>query len=371
MTADKLVPRLPVALFTMPTGRTGLGGVAWVHRHHQNPFTFGLVSYEGAHLIERPSLESTALGFPSCCPGPYACEVFTGDSRAGVFGFGDQSVTNAMIFIGPHARFPQTDFVQLPLGTLRACSLARSTHTPAALAARFNGIAAKVFAVIRCCQVLDAQIDANDLAGRVGIWRSVYQYNMQKEHAIPPFDKRGAPRMAARQLALLVGTKHGVKMRSGVQERQTEGPISLPEAEDTLVVVHRGRRKGRVGFLGNLERSTDTRNGPNRQIGRQPKAAADFSVAGMLDDDFVARMDLTSYVRNVVAGIGKGHQRRVEFNALLWGRRKFAGNRANGVHSGHYITCEYQKQLRLKPWKAFPPLPINRRGFHGLKPRFL
>src|SRR6266446_2550841 len=26
-------------------------------------------------------------------------------------------------------------------------------------------------------------------------------------------------------------------------------------------------------------------------------------------------------------------------------------------------------QRRLKPWKAFPPLPLNGRGFHGLKPR--
>ena len=229
---------------------------------------------------------------------------------------------------------------------------------------------AKVLAVIRRGEVFDAQIDADHLAGFPGLWRAVHQDDVQEKHTVPSFDERCTPRTATFETPFLVVPKHGRKALSGMKERQAEGPIPLPEAENALIVVNRRRRKRGVGFALDLQGSADAGNRSNGQVGRQPKAAPDLSVADMLDLHLVTRMDLACHVGNEIAGVGKGHKCRVEFAALFWSGRKFAGNCAYGVHKGRYITRDHHIQRRLKPWKAFPPLPLKGCGIHGLKPRF-
>jgi len=125
-----------------------------------------------------------------------------------------------------------------------------------------------------------------------------------------------------------------------MQKRQAIRPVPLTKAEDTLIVVNRGGLKRGVGFALDLHGRTDARNGSNDQVGRQAKAAAHFCVAGVLNLHLVARRNLACHVGNEVAGVGKGDKRRVEFSALLWGWRKFAGKRPYGVHRECYITYE-------------------------------
>ncbi len=343
MATDERIPRLPVALLAMPAARARAGRVAWVNRQHEDTLACGLVGYEGAHLKECPSFEPTALSLASRCPVPNPCKMLAGDGRPCVFGFGDQSVTNSVVLIRPHAGFPQPDFPQLPLGTFGAGTLAGSTHARIALTACFHAIPTECLAVIRGGEVLDAQIDANNASRLLGIWSAVHQNDVQEETSVPSFAQRSTARNTAFESALLIVAQRRLKPRSAVEQRQTKGPIPLPKAENTLIVVNRCGLKGRVHLGRDFQRRTHPRNGPNSQVGRQAEALADVVVAGMLELHLVTRMDRTRDVSHKVAGIGEGHKRSVQFGALLIGRHKFTGNRAYRFHkdiiSHSYITC--------------------------------
>src|ERR1043165_566137 len=172
---------------------------------------------------------------------------------------------------------------------------------------------------------------------------------MHEVRPITPLDQRGACRGVAFQPSFLVVAHRRLKSLATVEQGQTEGPIPLSEAEDALIIVNRRWCKGRVGFALDLECCTHTRNGTDRQIGRQPKTAAHVLIAGMLDLHLVAGMDGASHLSNKITGVRKGGQRGVEFQTLLGGWSQFAGYRAYGVHRGQYITCNHHIQPRLKP----------------------
>ena len=125
-----------------------------------------------------------------------------------------------------------------------------------------------------------------------------------------------------------------------MQQRQAERPIPLAETEDALVIVNRGGFKGRMGFGFDLECRTHAGNGANRQIRRQAELCPDIHVAGVLDFYLVGGVLTSGDIGNEVTGISKGHERGVQFGALLWSWRQFAVERVYSIHRIYCITCD-------------------------------
>jgi len=355
---------------TMPAQMASLRRVGWINKHDRHPSSLGLVRDKLPQLEERPTVVVVALRLADLRTLPDTLQVFQRNLSLGCPGCLHDLLTDGVVDRPHVACLSAREPFQKPLRFLRAFALERTPDFGIVRTEPLNlrGFVGAGIGIDR--DTPSAKIDAQRAGWCVGRRNGAFELDMQEERAITTLDERGTGRCLALEPPLLVVAKHGLKPCACVQERQAQGPVPFPEAENALIVVHRGGLKRRVDFALDLQSGTDMRNGANDQVGRQAKAASDLRIAGMLHLDLVTRMDLAHHIGNEVAGVCKGDKRGVEFGALLWGWRKFAGYRSYAVHRGHYITVNVTYNFGSSPGKALPPLPINRRGIHGLKPNF-
>jgi hypothetical protein len=347
------------------------------HEMHHDTSILRLIRHEGTQLVERPTV--TAAAFHFCArllvgTRPDTGQILQRYRPRGCQRVGNQVLANLMVGVALKPCFtPRQPYQKLSAsapgtsGVFRGFLLQRGTQPTIAITHRRQVLPTPVLVIAGMGDVGPSQVDAQDIVGLCGGRSSVLDLDMQEEGAIAALDQRGTGGDVLFHPALLSLTQRRFKACAGVQERQTKGPIPCPKAEDALIVVNRGGLKRRVRFALDLERRTDTGNGTNSQIGRQPKAVPDFLITGMLDLYLVAGMEAPCDLGNVVAGVRKGRQRCVKFGALLGGWRQFAGDRVYRVHRGHYVTYVCHIQRSAKAWKVFPPLPLKGRGFQRAK----
>ena len=350
---------------TGTTQMTRLRRVGRINEDHRNTSAFGFVVNELPQLEKRPTVVVVPLGLADLCTLRNARQFFQGNlALRGLCGF-HELLADPVVHRSHMALLSARQPFQKPFGFFRAFALERAPD--------FRVVATEPL-YLRSFVVCAVRIDRDTppvksntqrACGCVGRRERAFDLDMQEERAIAPLDQRGTGRRVPLESPLLVGTKRGSQPFPAVEQGQAEGPVPLTEAEDPLVIVHRGGLKSRMGFGLDLERCADTGNGPNRKVCRQPKAHSNFGVRGMLHLDLVARMDGACHVRNEVTGVRKSHQRCIQFDALLGGWRKFAGYRAYRVRKRYYITYDSHISSSAKAWKAFPLLGINPRSFHG------
>ena len=93
----KVIPRLPVALVDQAAARALPARVAWVDQHHRHTDAPGLVSQQGALLVEAPVVQSCPLTPPDLNPVADALEVLEGHRRPVALGDGNDDLADAMV----------------------------------------------------------------------------------------------------------------------------------------------------------------------------------------------------------------------------------------------------------------------------------
>ena len=337
---------------TMPTPMAGLRGISRINQDDRHASRLRLVRHELPQLVKRPTVVMVALSFADFRALSDAIQVLQGNlSLCGCCGR-DELLTDPVVDRSHVTCLSAGEPFQKPFGFFRAFALKRTSD--------FGIVGTEPLDLCGFVRVLigihghtpSAKINAQRPSWRVGNRGRTFELDMQEERTIASFDQRGTGRGVALKPPFLVVTKRGLKPHAMIEQRQAKGPVPRAEAEDALVIVNRGGLEGRVRSGFDLQCRTHPRNGPNRQVGRQAKAAAHLHVAGMLHFDFVTRMDSTGHVGNEVAGVCKGYKGRIKFGSLLAGWRKFAGYRSYGVHRGPYITYEYHRQKSAKAMES-------------------
>lgn len=341
----------------------GFRGVGRIDKDQGHASRFCLIGHKLPQLIEAPTVVGIPVLSAHLRPLPDARQIFEGNLALCRLGLLDKLLTDAVVNCSHMALFFAREPFQKPPGFFRAFALERAPD----LGMMGTQLMYRCSFIRRGIGVnsdtASAQVNPQRAYGCRGSRRGVLELDVQHERAITALDQDSTGWRLALESPLLIVAKDGFKPLATVQQCQTKGPIPLTEAKDALVVVNRGGLKSRMDFAFDLERSTHTSDSPDSQIRRQAKLCSHVHVAGMLDLHLVAGMDAACHLGNVVTGIGKGHKSRVEFVALLGGRSEFTGYRAYGIHGGNYITCEHHIQTSAKACKAFPPLPLKRRGF--------
>lgn len=339
-----------------------------------------LVGQKPAQLMERPTVTAAPLGFRPWLlirALPNTRQVFKSNRPAGLYGIRDEGFTDLMVGLLLKPCFPPRQPCQkLPAsapgtsGAFRGFLLESCPQPAIPITDGCQLLATPVLIIAGVGNINTPQINTQYILGLSRGRSRAGQLDMQEERTILTLDQDGAGRCLAFESGLLPLAQDRIQPCAVVEQGQTEGPVPLPKTEDALIVVNRGRGKGRMGFCRNLEGCAYACNGPNGQIGRQPKTCPHIRIAGMLDLHFIRGMFPPCDIRNEVAGIGKRAKRGVEFGGLLRGWCQLAGYGARRFHSAEYITYERHMQKAAEAWQAFPPLPLKRRGFHGLKPYF-
>lgn len=112
MLAAKLIPGLPVGLLAMPANATSAAGVAGVNGNDRHTDGNRLVGDERAELIERPTLHAIPLRLASGSPRADAGQVFDRDGTLRVFGLGNDSLTDAVVLVGPESTLLLSDLAE-------------------------------------------------------------------------------------------------------------------------------------------------------------------------------------------------------------------------------------------------------------------
>ena len=330
----------------MPTQMAGFRGIGRIDQHDRDARSLRLVGHKLPQLIERPTVVVVALRFADFRPLPDAFEVFEGNLTLGSLSLLDKLFTDRVVNRAHMTCLFAGQPFQKPFGFFRAFALERAPdfRVVGTQTVHLCGFVGPCIGIDR--HTPPAKIDTQRARGCLRDRGRTFELDVQEEHAITPLDQRRTRRCVALEPSFLVVAKRGLNPLSAVQERQTEGPIPLAEAEDALIVVNRRGFKRRMGLALDLQCRTDTRNGTNGKVRRQTKAVPHVLIAGMLDLDFVARMDGASHLSDAVARVRKRGKRRVDFSALFLGWHELAGQRSYGVHRECYRIPRKTPPLR-------------------------
>ena len=321
---------------------------------HHDPSVFSLVRHELPQLEEGPTIAAPAFRLlPGLLVGALADagQVFQGEGTTGAEGIANQVFADFVVGLALKAVFtPRQPCQKLPTsapatsGAFRGFLLYARPYTAVPITDGGQVLSTPVLIIAGVGNVRASQVHAQDISAVSARWRLACDLDMHVVGTIAAFDQRGTGGLLTFQAALLVRTKDGRKAFSTTQERQADGPVPCPKAEDTLIIVNGGGLERRVRFALDLERGTDTGNGTNSEIGRQTEACPYLAVTGMLHLHLIGGVLAPGHVGNVVAGIRKGDKRRIEVDDLLWCWGQFTGHGSYSLHTesvSHMILTFY------------------------------
>lgn len=322
---------------------TDFRGVSRIDKHQRDTSRLSLVGDKLPQLVKRPTGVAVALRLAHLRPLPNARQVFQGNLALRRMSFLDKLFADPVVDRSHVALLSPRQPFQKPLRFLRAFGLKRTpdfgiagTH-----AVDLGGFVELLVGID--CDTASPEINTQRACGCQRDRSGSFELHMQEECPITAFDEHRTRRRLSLEASFLEVTQGGLKTCTATQKRQTESPIPFPEAEDACIVVHRGRRKGRMHLGRDFERRTDASYGTDSKIRRQTKPRAYLSVASLLHFDLIRCVFFPRHISNKSTRIGKSHKRRIQLKALLVSWREFAGNRAYCLHEGilsHvYVTC--------------------------------
>jgi hypothetical protein len=349
---------------TRPTDMAGFRGIGRVYQYDCDSSILGLIGDELPKLVEGPRGMPIPLHFADMGPLSDPGQIFQSNVLlADACGL-DNASTDAVVDRVHMPSLPSREAFQGALGAFRPFGLERAADFGVVGTEPFDFGRVVWHAVGIDRHTAPPEINAQGTSGLLWPGALALDLHVYEERAIPALHEGRTGGRLAFEPSLLPGAKHRLQALSAGKQGQAEGPVPFPETEDALIVVDRGRIEGRMGFRLDLEGGTDTGNGTNRQIGRQAEALPHLAVACVLDLHLVGRVDLPDHVGNVVAGIRKGTQGRVQFGALHGSGEKLAGYGSYRFHRREYIPLIYQPEsVALEARPIFPLLGLKPRGF--------
>lgn len=160
---DKLGLRLAVSLFTVTASRTRAACVARVNVKDAHARNFRLVFREISELPKSPIGMLSALGFPSLSPLANACQFLHGNRLIRAFGFLNELLGNAVIYITLMAALATTHLFEFTLGGARADLLQRGAAFGVPLALSLYQRAAITLTIAVCRYVDNSKVNAEHI----------------------------------------------------------------------------------------------------------------------------------------------------------------------------------------------------------------
>jgi hypothetical protein len=354
---SELVSCWPVGLRYMPTIRTSSRGVAGINQYQRHTSNLGFVLDEGSETIEVPSMQVATLSLANRCPGSNAIEIFKCNRSPGVFGFSNQLLGNAMIYILRKSGHPARKLLKMALGRLGPCALKSGLKRIKPISGFVDMISRMDFTIGIYCKVLDAKIDSknsNRVEGRL-FWS--FDNNADIE---PPFyeDHVGLTSDPVHPGHLIISNSYR-NLLATFQCQNGNRFESIVPGHDPLIIdnctikpkLWFNRFVSLIGF-------NNLRDGSDGHLGRETIPFSDVIIDNLLKIDFVRHLEIKSCFGDIVARFVEAVHCFQEHTMLIYGRvesdhqslKHYIERNVQCISSYLLIRTEFLHQMN---WRAY------------------
>ena len=315
-----------------------LGRVSRVNGHHWHTREGGLIANELFQLVESPRMKPAALFF-AARRLPNTGKVFQHNGLPVFFCFlydvlADLVVSVSLVASLFAAKRAQETAAVAPRRRARpfcCLRLKRPAHPATLLAVGIQLLSSVVRAVRQSGNVAYAAVHSQRV-GRL-MFVGELSFNLDVDVVVATlFAKHGTCRLVPRKFFTLPVSNIQIKALSALQKRQADRPVFFSKREDALVVVSRRGTENAVSRFGGSQARGNAPKSTNSQVGREIEAFSHVMIAKLLKLVLRAFLMLSTYIRDVVAGVGKRLQRSFDVLLLVRGSIKLA-------RYGFYAFC--------------------------------
>ncbi len=205
-----------------------------------------------------------------------------------------------MIRIASEPGFFAREFLEMPLGALRASLLQALSERMEALTGLLNGLTATCFTVACRCQIDHAEVNAKGSIRNIGRWLRNMKGDCQEPRAFA-IQEIGLS-FDAIHTGLLIGSDAEGNQDPSVQRQERDGGKSF-EGHHPLIIDDRTLwTKRRFDALITLVRITRFADGTNSQLSRQVVGRTQRTIRHFLQRKLVRNLRFKRLLRNSVAG---------------------------------------------------------------------
>ena len=356
--------RAAVAAFCMPTRAASLAGVGRIDTRYRNTRALRLVTNKRPQLAEGPIAVSCALPRP-VNPRPRAdtLEVFTDNRSLRAFGFRNEPLADSVVRVSLKAILTACQSFQVAFGRFCRDFLERLSARLIPLAAVFNLLARKGFAIRVACEIDDAQIHAKRA---FGINRFGY-FNLTRNEQIPLATDEGQISFAAlcgKQFALAFAAheRNGLSsMPCPDRHRRTRHVVG----KHAVVVGYcamgvEGAQRVAIQLVG----VCDVADTAYRKLRGQTKRFTHSVVGQLVDSELPKRRACVRYLADVIAGGIRCFTRAfARIGLIMRGQQLHGGGQSHRMRRVQSERpCNYS--LRRAEAERFLP-PVNGAGFRA------
>ncbi len=360
----KLRLRATIGFFAMPAFRTSPRGISRVNQSKIDSGKLRLIRDEVAKLRESPTAHLRSLTFPEPCALTNPFECFQSDAASGVCGKFNELFRDAVVFVFAEISFPRSSAPHSPANRLRASafsfasrrgvlqSLAARVVTPAYLLHRSTG---EVFAITRCCQPRNSQVNANEVSR--GSRRLVRHINGHKQEPLTIFTQHQVTLpFGIRKAFRLVLAHHERDNHATLQGQQTHA-VNAFETHHPLVKGHRSVfAKARRFILIALVGFAYLRDAAHRHLRRQSELLTHFLVEKFLQFNLIGGAKFKGFPCQPRRSFIEAGKRFTQGNGLACIRQQL--NLQRQLHRRIISLTEFDASCNIAAFAASKFLPM-------------
>lgn len=320
---------MAVANGKLTTPRAGMRAILGINIDDRNGSLQGLVFNEPLELGEGPGTVDVSLLLPDPCPFPDVSQLLHHNDISFLKAINDPA---AYVVVNP-AYYPALLARKL-FQELLCCScalglesLSKMLESPPRMHCLLPW---ETETVGSGRKIINPQVNPHNLTVILRCWpwnRSRGgDVNVERTFTL---NKGGMSRLLPFEKASLVIPQKKRDFNPASDRREGNHFPRLDEAEDPLVIIHRGGVEAldfiSLGFVG----IGGSGYSPHSKICREPEPLFKFSIAGLLKPEFICRLELFSFLKGRIAGFVECFKRSLKSFQLLWGGSQFAGYSLN------------------------------------------
>lgn len=326
-----LIRSVPVV--DRPAHAAPFGGVARIDLDDRQASPVRFIFDELPELGKRPGMQACSLRLSGLNPSPDMREFFNRNRAPGAFCLGNEHLRDNVVCVFAEASLLAREFLQSPLGRLRAASL-KPSLAARQLAANLLDLGPSVAVAVAVERdVHDAKVNAEDTLDadffRVRDVADAGQIpSSAHEHQID------FPLAEGKQRTLSSAASEGDLLPSG--KRPDAHRISGQETDDAVVIgLRRVAPECALDITPRFVSVGDLGNAAHDRLCGQSEHLACLGIGQLMQIELARLASLKATGREVIAGLIATLKRLPQQGFLLWRRLKFdVGNQFHNLHIG-------------------------------------
>ena len=322
-----------VQLLGVSTLRTLAAGIARIDRYHRDASGSALVCNKEFELIERPRMQYGTMRQPSLEPLSNAFEVFEDNGAVRAFGFRNDLLGNAVVYIFGETGFAARQILEKATTTVRAFLLQFGAKMAMTMTDAFYFRPAKAVAIGVGKDFRNAKIATEKIVRRRG-YGSIFAQHQVDVHLFASMFQRQRSRsgfLALEKMSLIIAQRE-FNLDSAIDGRQADRLRLFDKAKQGFIEVCAACLKAGGSFLTFAKAGGNAGNGADGIIAGQAIFRLDAIVAKFVQGKLLAHILTIGNGQNVVASSRELFQRGKQRLSLFFSGFEFTTNCFDCTH---------------------------------------